>query len=94
MIVRGLSFVQYQGSYMHRRAVERAVQIVSEAAKALPPDFLAKHPSAPWNAIIGIGNILRHEYQRLDDKQLWEIATVHLPKLQPIVAQMLTEIGA
>jgi uncharacterized protein with HEPN domain len=94
MIVRGLSFVQYQGSYMHRRAVERAVQIVSEAAKALPPDSLAKHPSAPRTAIIGIGNILRHEYQSLDDKQLWEIATVHLPKLQPIVAQMLTEIGA
>jgi len=37
---------------------------------------------------------LRHEYQRLDDKQLWEIATVHLPQLQPIVAQMLTELGA
>ena len=93
MIVCGLSFAHYQGSYMHRRAVERAVQIVSEAAKALPQDFLAKYPNAPWSAIIGIGNILRHEYQRLDDKQLWEIATVHLPELQPIVAQMLTEFG-
>jgi uncharacterized protein with HEPN domain len=93
MIVRGLSFAQYQGSYMHRRAVERAVQIVSEAAKALPSDFLAKYPNAPWGAIIGIGNILRHEYQRLDDKQLWEIATVHLPQLRPIVAQMLAELG-
>jgi uncharacterized protein with HEPN domain len=94
MIVRGLSFVQYQDSYLHRRAVERAVQIVSEAAKALPPDYLAKYPNAPWTSIVGIGNILRHEYQRLDDKQLWEIATVHLPQLQPIVAQMLTELGA
>jgi uncharacterized protein with HEPN domain len=93
MIVGDLSFVRYQGSYMHRRAVEPAVQIVSEATKALPADLLAKHPNAPWSAIIGIGNILRHEYQRLDDKQLWEIATVHLPKLQPIVAQMLIEIG-
>src|SRR6266576_6676173 len=80
MIVRGLSFVQYQDSYLHRRAVERAVQIVSEAAKALPPDYLAKYPNAPWTSIVGIGNILRHEYQRLDDKQLWEIATVHLPQ--------------
>jgi uncharacterized protein with HEPN domain len=94
IVVRGLSFAQYQGSYMHRRAVERAVQIVSEAAKALPPDFRAKYANAPWNAIIGIGNVLRHEYQRLDDKQLWEIATVHLPQLQPIIAQMLLEVGA
>jgi uncharacterized protein with HEPN domain len=76
MIVRDLSFEQYQRSYMHRRAVERAVQIVSEAAKALPSDYLARYPDAPWTSIVGIGNILRHEYQRLDDKQLWEIATV------------------
>ena len=94
MVVRGISWEQYQASYMHRRAVERAVQIVSEAAKALPPDYLAKYPNAPWSSIVGIGNILRHEYQRLDDKQLWEIATVHLPRLQPIVAQMLAELDA
>jgi uncharacterized protein with HEPN domain len=94
VIVRGLSFAQYEGSYIHRRAVERAVQIVSEAAKALPLDFLAKYPTAPWTSIVGIGNILRHEYQHLDDKQLWEIATVHLPQLQPIVTQMLTELDA
>jgi len=68
--------------------VERAVQIVSEAAKALPPDYLAKYPTVPWASIVGIGNILRHEYQRLDDQQLREIATVHLPKLQPVVAQI------
>src|SRR3954447_22008572 len=92
-VVRGLSFEQYEGSYMHRRAVERAVQIVSEAAKALPPDLLAKYPAAPWTSIVGIGNILRHEHQRLDDKQLWEIATVHLPGLQPIITQMLSEFG-
>ena len=92
-IVRGLSFAQYRSSYMHRRAVERAVQIVSEAAKALPPDYLARYPDAPWISIVGIGNVLRHEYQRLEDKQLWEIATVHLSKLQPIVAQMLSELG-
>ena len=93
MIVRDLSFEQYQRSYMHRRAVERAVQIVSEAAKALPSDYLARYPDAPWTSIVGIGNILRHEYQRLDDKQLWEIATVHLPRLQPVVTRMLTELG-
>jgi uncharacterized protein with HEPN domain len=60
----------------------------------LPLDFLAKYPTAPWTSIVGIGNILRHEYQHLDDKQLWEIATVHLPQLQPIVTQMLTELDA
>jgi uncharacterized protein with HEPN domain len=87
--VRGLSFAEYRNSYMHRRTVERAVQIISEAAKALPKDILARHGDAPWASIIGIGNILRHEYQSLDDRQLWEIATVHLPKLEPVVLRMI-----
>ncbi|MFH0295625.1 HepT-like ribonuclease domain-containing protein [Bradyrhizobium sp. 31Argb] len=91
-IAAELSFEEYQASYIHRRAIERAAQIVSEAAKALPNDLLARHSDAPWSSIIGIGNILRHEYQRLDDKQLWEIATVHLPALEPIVRRMLAEL--
>jgi uncharacterized protein with HEPN domain len=70
--VKGLSFEQYQASYIHRRAIERAAQIVSEAAKALPADLSVRHGDAPWKSIIGIGNILRPEYQRLDDRQLWK----------------------
>ncbi|MBR0966656.1 DUF86 domain-containing protein [Bradyrhizobium diazoefficiens] len=42
--------------------------------------------------MIGIGKILRHEYQRLDDAQLWEIATVHLPALEPVVEHMIAEL--
>jgi uncharacterized protein with HEPN domain len=91
-VVKGLSFEQYQGSYIHRRAIERAAQIISEAAKALPRDLLARHSDAPWTSIIGIGNVLRHEYQRLEDGQLWEIATVHLPALEPIVRRMIAEL--
>jgi uncharacterized protein with HEPN domain len=91
--IQGLSFEQYQASYVHRRAIERAAQIVSEAAKALPQDLLARHGDAPWASIVGIGNILRHEYQRLDDRLIWEIATVHLPALEPIVKRMITEFN-
>jgi uncharacterized protein with HEPN domain len=90
--LHNVSFADYQESYTLRRAAERAVQIVSEAAKALPPEMLARHSEAPWNAIIGIGNILRHEYQRVDDRRLWEIVTVHLPELRPVIMTMIDEL--
>jgi len=48
-VIRGLSFADYGDSYLHRRAVERAVQIVSEAAGALPPELIARYPDAPGN---------------------------------------------
>ncbi len=90
--VQNVSYVTYRESYTLRRAAERAVQIVSEAAKSLPPELLARHAEAPWNAIIGIGNILRHEYQRVDDRRLWEIVTVHLPQLRPVIMTMIDEL--
>jgi uncharacterized protein with HEPN domain len=89
----GVTFETYRGSYALRRITERALQIISEAARALPTDLTARHPSAPWSAIIGVGNILRHEYQHIDDRRLWDIVTVHLPQLRGVVSQMLDEFG-
>ena len=90
--LQGVTFDAYRESYMLRRAIERALQIISEAARVLPPDLLTRYPDAPWPAIVGIGNVLRHEYQHLDDKRLWEIVTVHLPQLRPVVQRMLKEL--
>jgi uncharacterized protein with HEPN domain len=84
-------FETYRESYGLRRITERAIQIVSEAARALPEELRARYADAPWADIIAIGNPLRHEYHRIDDKVLWETATVDLPKLQPIIQRMLTE---
>jgi uncharacterized protein with HEPN domain len=89
--LQGVSFAAYQSDYTLRRAAERALQIISEAAKALPSELLAQFPETPWSAIIGIGNVLRHEYQHIDDKRLWEILDVHLPRLRPVIAKMIAE---
>jgi uncharacterized protein with HEPN domain len=90
--IQGASFDPYKASYLLWRTAERAVQIISEAAKSLPTDYLARYPEAPWNAIVGIGNILRHEYQEVDDRTLWDVVSVHLPLLRPIVIRMLTDL--
>lgn len=87
----GVDFAQYRASYVLRRSVERAVQIISEATKSISPELLARYPEQPWAAIVAIGNILRHEYQTVDDRRMWDIATVHLPRLRPVIARMLDE---
>jgi uncharacterized protein with HEPN domain len=74
------------------RTVERAVQIISEAVRALPPILTARHPEIEWAKIAAIGNILRHEYERVDPQTMWEIATVKLPELQKAVERMLADL--
>ena len=91
--LKGISFEEYRANYALRRATERAVQIISEAARALPSDLTARYPRAPWAAIIAIGNILRHEYQHVDDRRLWDIATMRLPELHEVVLTMLAELN-
>jgi uncharacterized protein with HEPN domain len=88
----GVSLETYCESETLRRATERALQIISEAARTLPSELRDQSPEVPWNAIIGIGNVLRHDYQHLDDRRLWDIVTVHLPELRPLIERMLAEL--
>jgi uncharacterized protein with HEPN domain len=44
----GVGFKTYRGSYALHRITERAIQIVSEAARALPEELRARYPDAPW----------------------------------------------
>jgi uncharacterized protein with HEPN domain len=80
------------GSYIVARAVERSVQIISEAAKELPSELRAEEPDIPWQNIIGVGNLLRHEYYRIRDADMIEIVKTHLPNLRPAVLRLIASI--
>jgi len=90
--VGGIEFETYTTVYHMERTVERAVQIISEAVRALPPDLISQFPEVEWAKIAAIGNVLRHEYERVDPATMWEIATVRLPALERVIEQMLRRI--
>ena len=92
--VGGIGFDTYTEVYHMERTVERAVQIISEAVRALPPETTARYPEIEWAKIAAIGNVLRHEYERVDPQTMWEIATVKLPELQKVIERMLAELKA
>lgn len=87
--VGGIDFDTYTSVYHMERTVERAVQIISEAVRALPPALTARYPEIEWVKIAAIGNILRHEYERVDPETMWEIATMRLPELEKVIQRML-----
>lgn len=71
----GVDLATYRSDIKLRLAVERCVEIVSEASRHVPDDAKARFPEAPWPEIAAIGNKLRHEYNRIDDAILWSVAT-------------------
>lgn len=63
-------------------AVVRNLEIIGEATRHLPEDFLAQHPDVPWRQIAGMRNRLVHEYFGVDLDLIWQVVRQHLPQLQ------------
>ena len=71
-------------------AVERKLQVISEAAIRLDDQAEALCPGLPWRDIRGIGNWLRHQYDRVDIEAIWRTVIDDLPPLQSAVAHALS----
>ena len=56
----GVEFTEYRRDVKLRRAVERCVEIVSEASRKIPDGMKAEFPEQPWPEIAAIGNLLTH----------------------------------
>jgi uncharacterized protein with HEPN domain len=64
--VAGRGFASFTDDAVLRLAIERAIEIISEAVRHIPEEVRNKHPDVPWRNIMAIGNKLRHEYHRVD----------------------------
>jgi len=92
--VAGLDFEDYERVWTVRRAVERGFEIISEASRHLPPDLKARHQHVAWARIAGIGNVLRHDYQRIEDRLIWNLLGNHLDELETVIRLALAEGGS
>ena len=64
-----------------RDAVERCLERVCEAAYRLKEHAAELMPDQPWNDIRGMGNRMRHAYDRISVAVLWGTARQDLPEL-------------
>jgi len=84
-ITHGKTLVQFEASWQLRWLVQRAIEIISEASRAIPTELRSTRPEIPWSQVRGIGNVLRHEYQGLSDPIIWKVVTDELPRLKQAI---------
>lgn len=90
--VANVSFDQFCENRTVRRAVERELEIISEASRHIPADLQEAAPDVPWREIAGIGNVLRHEYQRAADNIVWNVVELHVDPLRDSVMRLLARL--
>jgi uncharacterized protein with HEPN domain len=74
--------------------LQRAIEIISEASRALPDDVQAQRPEIPWQRVRTIGNVIRHRYHDLSDTILWGIIIDEIPRLERAVSALLARYDA
>ncbi|MCF6284906.1 MAG: DUF86 domain-containing protein [Candidatus Hydrogenedentes bacterium] len=79
--VHGRRFEDLLSNRMLRSAVERNIEIIGEAARRVSADTRDSLPDIPWRAIIGLRNVLVHEYDEIRHEILWKLCGGELPLL-------------
>lgn len=63
-------------------AVVKNIEIIGEAAHMLTEDFRGSHTELPWKAIIGMRNVIVHDYINIHEDLLWETIQNDLAPLE------------
>ena len=85
--IQGADKDTFANNSMMFNATLHQLEIIGEAANGLSNDFIMNHPDTPWAQIIGLRNLIVHEYFGVDDQTIWSIITINIPQLK----QYLTE---
>jgi uncharacterized protein with HEPN domain len=79
--VAGLSREQFLGDLRTQDAVIRRFEIIGEAARHLSPEILGGLPDVPWKLVVGMRNILIHDYADVDATRVWKDTQDDIPLL-------------
>ncbi len=70
----------------------RNLEIIGEAARAVPENVRALSPEIEWTSIIGMRNVLVHGYFDIDTEIVWSAASRDAIALKPPIERLLTRI--
>jgi uncharacterized protein with HEPN domain len=87
----GMDLIAFSEDEKTISAVERELQKISEAAIRLGNEAEALCPGLPWRDIRGIGNWLRHQYDRVDLETIGTTVERDLISLKPSVQRALVQ---
>ena len=82
---KGLGFEDFLKDRKTRNAVERNLEIIGEAARCVSQETRESLSDIPWRSVIGLRNVLAHEYGEIRYEILW---TVVRDKLAPLIARL------
>lgn len=73
-------------------ATLRQLEIIGEASNRLSEQLLQNNTDIPWARIIGLRNLVVHEYFGIDDITIWNVIKINLPNLKEKILQIISKL--
>lgn len=89
---RGKNYDLFVKDKLTRFAIERQLLVIGEVAKRLSQEFKESQSDVQWTAMIGLRNIIAHEYGEILSERVWKIATENVPLLLKQLNSILADI--
>lgn len=83
-----LSKEDFLNSLLIQDAICRRLEIIGEAASKLDDEFKDKYSDVPWYKIVGMRNLLIHEYFHVDLDQVWSTIEISIPELKKQILEI------
>ena len=90
-IINGVPHTKFTENKTIRYAIERLLLIIGEAANHVSQEFREQHPEIEWAQIIGLRNILAHEYGEVKLDKIYLAATKSIPTLLKSLEALVEE---
>jgi uncharacterized protein with HEPN domain len=90
--VKGVSFDEFLANSMMKNACIRQLEIIGEASSRISDELKNEHKEVAWRPIIGLRNLLIHEYFGVDENVVWDVVENNLPELETQVLAIIAEL--
>lgn len=87
--IEGISEKEFLQDVKLQDAVIRRIEIVGEAANKLPEEFRNDHAGIEWSVVIGMRNILIHDYAEIKLSIVWQTVKRDLPDLEKKIRELV-----
>jgi len=88
---KGKSEKEFLDSRQLQDAVIRRIEIIGEAIKSIPNDIKEKYNDIPWRNIVGMRDILIHQYFGVDLDLTWRVIKKNIPELKKQILLVKTD---
>ncbi len=87
--LRDRSEAEFFSSDVIYSACAHKLTIVGEAASRMSTEVTERNPQIQWRKLIGLRNVLVHEYFGIDRPMVWQVAISEAPLLRNQIAALL-----